>query len=423
MHTADCQSCHHQFTEELHRQRSTAPISFTLAPEFWFRHDHVDFEQLVAMAEGTLDSTTREIIDVHLKICGTCSEDVRSFFAFRKQSARDMEISYGPSSHASTRESISGLPWWQSFGWRPAYTVAAVALAAVVLVVVAMVIKRRSETLQAKKNEPSQISVVASPTPTNNNHASLPSPPSPEPSRSSDAAPSPTIDNSAAVAVLKDGLGEVTLDKSGQVAGLDEISSISRQEIAQALLTERIEEPEVLKTLGGGESNLRGSNNTARTIKLLYPTRRVIIEDRPMCRWESLAGASSYKVYVLDSRGNAIVTSEELAPTETKWTIKASLKRGEVFSWVVTAVVDGKEIVSPAASAPEMKFAVLSTKDAQELTRLKKTGSHLALGVFYARAGLLSEAEREFQQLVRLNPQSQLPRKLLRSVRSLPKSR
>jgi hypothetical protein len=308
-------------------------------------------------------------------------------------------------------------------GWKPTYAVAAVVLGVLALLITAFVLKQRSETLEAKKSEPTQINIVASPTPTSNNPASLLSPPSPEPSRSPNTAPSPTIVNSTTVAVLKDGLGEVTLDKSGQVAGLDEISSISRQEIAQAWSNERIERPEVLKTLGGGESNLRGSNNTITTIKLLYPARRVIIEDRPMCRWESLTGASSYKVYVLDSKGNAIATSEELAPTETKWTIKAALKRGEVFSWVVTAVVNGKEIVSPAASAPEMKFAVLSTKDAQELTHLKKTGSHLALGVFYARAGLLTEAEREFQQLVRLNPESQLPAKLLRSVRSLSASK
>lgn len=207
------------------------------------------------------------------------------------------------------------------------------------------------------------------------------------------------------------------------MAGLDEVSLVSRQEIAQALLIEGIERPEVLKALGGEESNLRGSNNSARTFKLLYPTRRVIIEDRPTCKWETLSGANSYKVYLLDSDGNTIAKSGELSPNETQWKIPASLKRGEVFSWVVTAVVDGKEIVSPDASAPEMKFAVLSIKDAQELSQLKKTGSHLALGIFYAKAGLLSEAEREFQQLVRLNPQSQLPAKLLRSVRSLPKSR
>lgn len=143
------------------------------------------------------------------------------------------------------------------------------------------------------------------------------------------------------------------------------------------------------------------------------------MEDRPVFKWESLAGASSYRVYVMDSKGNQVVKSQELVPTEMQWTAKSSLRRGEIFSWVVTGVVDGKEIVSPAASAPEMKFAVLSVNDVQELNQIKKTRSHLALGVFYAKAGLLTEAEREFLQLIQLNPQSQLPRKLLRSVRSL----
>jgi hypothetical protein len=419
VHVADCQSCHHQFTEKLREQKGSTPVSFTLAPKFWFRNDHIEFEQLVGLADEKLDGETREIIEIHSEVCGTCREDIRSFLAFRKQSAREMEVSYGPTGHMSPQKA-SGLPWWRGLGWKPTYAVAAVVLAALALVLTAFVLKRRSEPLEAKRNEPSQINIVASPTPASNNPATFPSPASPEPSRSPDVTSSPTIDNSY-VAALKDRPGEVTLDKSGHVAGLDEVSSIGRQEIAQALLTERFERPAVLKTLGGEESSLRG-NNTGRTFKLLYPTRRVIIEDRPVCRWESLTGASSYKVYVLDSKGNAVVASEELAPTETQWTVKSSLKRGEVFSWVVTAVVEGKEIVSPAASAPEMKFAVLSIKDAQELTQLKKTRSHLALGVFYAKAGLLMEAEREFQRLVRLNPQSQVPRKLLQSVRSLIKS-
>lgn len=397
-------------------------MSFTLAPEFWFRNDHVDYEHLVGLADDKLEAETRETIGIHSKVCETCREDIQSFLAFRKQSVQEMEVSYGPTGHTSPHIG-SELPWWRGLGWKPTYAVAAVVLAALALVITAFVLKRRSETLEAKKNEPSQINIVASPTPTNNNPASLLSTTNPEPSRSPDANPSPTIDNSTTVAVLKDGRGEVTLDESGRIEGLEEISSGSRQEIAQALLTERIEKPDVLKTLGGEESNLRGSNNSAKAFKLLYPTRRVIIEDRPICRWEGLSAASSYKVYLLDSTGNTIVTSGELSPTETQWRTPTSLKRGEVFSWVVTALVDGNEIVSPAASAPEMKFAVLSTKDAQELTQLKRTRSHLALGVFYARTGLLTEAEREFQQVVRLNPQSQLPRKLLRSVRSLRQSK
>ena len=88
----------------------------------------------------------------------------------------------------------------------------------------------------------------------------------------------------------------------------------------------------------------------------------------------------------------------------------------------MTALVDGKKVVSPSASAPEMKFAVLSTADFQELSRLKKSNSHLALGVFYAKVGLLNEAEREFERLVEINPQSELSRKLLQSVRTIKKA-
>jgi hypothetical protein len=57
-----------------------------------------------------------------------------------------------------------------------------------------------------------------------------------------------------------------------------------------------------------------------------------------------------------------------------------------------------------------------------ELNQLKKSDSHLALGIFYARVGLVTESEREFQKLVQLNPQSELPRRLLQSVRNLRKA-
>jgi hypothetical protein len=114
--------------------------------------------------------------------------------------------------------------------------------------------------------------------------------------------------------------------------------------------------------------------------------------------------------------------SEELPATQTQWKAPAGFRRGQIFSWVVTAVVDGKKVVSPSVSAPEMKFAILSAADFQELTRLKKSNSHLALGVFYARAGLLDETEREVQRLIELNPQSDLPRRLLQGVRRMRKA-
>jgi len=46
------------------------------------------------------------------------------------------------------------------------------------------------------------------------------------------------------------------------------------------------------------------------------------------------------------------------------------------------------------------RFA-LSFRDVEE-NQLKKTRSHLALGVFYVKAGMMTDAQREFQDLVNL---------------------
>lgn len=72
------------------------------------------------------------------------------------------------------------------------------------------------------------------------------------------------------------------------------------------------------------------------------------------------------------------------------------------------AVVDGKEVVLPGPSSSEMKFQVLPSSSLRELNLLKKTCSHLALGVFYTKVGMINAAKREFQNLVRSNPKSKV---------------
>src|SRR6185369_6950080 len=94
VHTTECQSCNQRFVEELRSQRGSTPFSFTLEPEFWFRDDHVDFDLLVELADKTLDEETKEIVNIHLKTCETCREDVRSFLASREATAREVNISY-----------------------------------------------------------------------------------------------------------------------------------------------------------------------------------------------------------------------------------------------------------------------------------------------------------------------------------------
>jgi hypothetical protein len=145
----------------------------------------------------------------------------------------------------------------------------------------------------------------------------------------------------------------------------------------------------------------------------------VIVSDRPTLRWEKASGARAYPVYVNDPAGHEVARSQELAPDRTEWLLPNPLKRGEIYIWTVVAVVDGKEIVSPGSAASEMKFQVLSISNLQELNLLNRTRSHLVLGIFYARVGLLAEAQREFQQLILLNPNSKVVSNLLRRARLL----
>jgi len=408
VHTTECQSCHERFVEELKRQRGSTPFNFTLEPEFWFQHDHVNFEQLVALADKTLDQDTEEIINIHLKTCESCREDVRSFLAYRNATAREMNVSFGPINYESTYD-VPTRRWWQRFQTRPAYAVAAIVFVVIAVLIGVIALNRRSGPLEANKQEHENPDIERSPGVSSSPAPSVVSSPS-------------SGANSEKVAILKDSLGEVTIAKNGRITGLDELPENNRQYIARAAVSEQLEPADVLRHLSGEQSGLRGNDNGRQGFRLLYPVRRVVIADRPLFRWESLSGVSSYRVYVLDVNGNPVDESEELPPTKTQWKAPAPLPRGQVFSWTVVAVVDGKKVVSPSASAPEMKFAVLSAENFQELTSLKKSNSHLALGVFYARAGLLNEAEREFQSLLKLNPQSELARKLLQSVRSIRKA-
>ena len=403
VHTTECQSCNQQFIEALKRQRSSKPFKFTLAPEFWFGHDHLDFDQLVGLADNTFDKETLEIINIHLSSCETCREDVRSFLAFQDATAREISISYIPT-YVEASDHRQPAPWWQLLQTRPGYSVAAIVLLAIAVIIGVIGLSGKFGSPEANKQDQANADLGRSPGLSPSSAPNVVSNPS-------------SVDDSAKVAVLDAG-GEVTIDTNGRVTGLDQVSETSRQYVAQASLSRRIEPADVLRHLSGEQSGLRSSYNGPNGFRLLYPARSVVVENQPVFRWEGLPDASSYRVYAFDANGNQVAQSEELSPTQTQWRALAPLRRGQIFSWVATAVVNGKNVVSPSASAPEMKFAVLSTADFKELTSLKKAKSHLALGVFYARAGLLDEAERELESLIKLNPQSELPRNLLQSVRA-----
>src|SRR5882724_4490411 len=424
-HLDVCPSCNQQFAEMLQSRRGSEPVKIALAPEFWLRHEHVDFEQLVAIVDNKLDETDREMVDIHLGSCPTCQGDLRSFLAFRKEIEPELSVRYGLRTPTMPRGRTLPWSWSRSVIRNPVYAAAAVILIAVSLVIGVIVLRQRSSVLEASKNPTPQ----ASPTPilsgggteAVSSPAITPAIASNSPTPSREPTPKKSGENTApqteTVVALNDGRGTVTIDKNGKVSGLEDLPSDTKRDVVSALTAQRIEPAAITANLAPESATLRSNGNKGAPFRLLAPGRSVVIEDSPTFKWEPLYGASAYRVYVLDSRGHQVAKSGDLASTLTQWSSTA-LDRGNIYSWVVVAVVDGKEIVSPGASASAMKFQVLASIDLHKLNQLKRTRSHLVLGVFYANVGLLGEAEREFQELVRLNPDDNVAKKLLRIVRS-----
>jgi hypothetical protein len=317
-----------------------------------------------------------------------------------------LKVSYAPV-QKEQRPKSSLVSWWRGLRWKPIYSAALVVIGIALVIGAALLLNRRPENQEAQNQPRPQVSPTLSP---DSRTASVPTPTSSE-------LP-PEKQSSAPLISLSDSSGAVSIDKSGNVVGLDNVPPSSRDEIKQILVAENITPPAILKELGGNEGSLRGGS-TKQPFSLKSPLRTVIVSDRPVFRWNKMPGAASYTVYVTDASGREVSKSEALPSESTQWHLPKTLLRGKVYMWSVVAIVDGKEIVSPDPSAPELKFQVLSASNLKELTALKKSNSHLALGVFYSRVGMMAESQGEFERLRRLNPASEKLRALLNRIRAI----
>jgi hypothetical protein len=221
------------------------------------------------------------------------------------------------------------------------------------------------------------------------------------------------------VAQLNDGEGVLSLDQEGKLSGADTLPPAYQNLVKKALTSQRIERSSQLQGLTRPPSSLMDSDNQSREFSVLEPVGSVSWADRPAFRWSAMEGATGYVVEVYDDQFKLAASSPQL--TNRSWAIPQPLPRGKIYSWQVKAIKDGQEITSPRPPAPQAKFRILDQAKASELARAKRTytSSHLTLGLLYADAGLLKEAEQEFRLLLRSNPNSPVARTLLRQVQSL----
>lgn len=448
-HLASCGTCQEQLRLTHRERKADARLSFTLAPEALLRHEHLQYEQLAQYLDGGLDAEERGILDLHLRACVSCREDVHSLREFRRQIAPEMSVSYAPAGQTPEREAVRHAAGW--FGWwKPAYAAAAVAVLVIALVAALSLKDRRGDGRQAQVLRPASESKASGPEekPTaapqmiaNDNVAPVATvaqangnsgnttPPAVKSPRIAPAQAQPqsperrTTRNPLTPAVtvteLNDGDRKITIDSAGNVTGLDQLSPADLQLVKETLVAQNVSRPAELAELVGAQGALRGTTTVGQSFRLLSPARAVIASDRPTFKWEAVPGATGYRVYVGDADNREAASSGELPASSTEWTPGAPLPRGRVYAWVVVAKVNGGDVTAPAASQPEMKFKVLSSEALRDLSKLQSGGrSHLALGIYYARAGMLEEAEREFTALARQNPKSPVAEKLLQRVRS-----
>src|SRR6185295_4931918 len=412
-HLAGCEICRQRLDDEQCLQAAGQSLRRDLEATGL---THITYEQLVLYVDGGLDQTDDEIVDSHLKLCEPCSAELNELRAFATETAAYPAKEYGPRSPPSVGQKLlrflKGLRERAEGSWRtPAFwlpvEIASLALV-VALLVWAGVLRSRSSQLQmaldAERQENEKLkqdhqAAIASVTDLQNQLAQL---------------KSPELTVSSNVVTLNDGPGQVTLDENGNLAG---VPAEYQQTVKQTLTSQQIGTPHMLSELIGKSCVLMGPAEEGHPIALLIPVGTVVMGVRPVFRWRPLAGAEGYVVKIYDADFNEVAASPQLIGTV--WTATRSLERGRTYTWQLTARAGNKEIVSPIKPAPDAKFMVLNQTKAGELARAKNASgnSHLTLGILYAESGLLDDAEREFQALLRANPQSTLVRKLLRIVR------
>ena len=344
--------------------------------------EHLSFEQMSGHVDGRLDAVDSSIVELHLEDCAGCRREVAGLRAVRDEMQGAREVRSGP------------VPFWRS--WKllvPAFGV----LAAVAIF-----------WLARPGIEPGPVNdMVALPLPEGT--------PPPAPTDLPPASPTPTQERSPELAsVLNDAGGTIGIDEKGEIAGVAALPPRMRDAVKHALSDGAVAVGQGVERAGG----VLMGNAEGVPVGLAYPVGEVVLPQRPRFRWKPAAGATAYRVRVFDDAFNEVLSSPEI--TGTEWKGAKALARGRSYRWQVTATVDGKEVISPVRPAPDAVFRIVDSAAAEDIEAVKRQhpNSDLLLGLAYARAGMKAEAEREFNSLLRRNPNSETARRLLRQVRS-----
>jgi hypothetical protein len=403
-HVTKCESCLRRILPAEDLALAYSEVTESLLPDRMEKPFHLSNKELRDYAGGTIDQTDRIIFESHLDICGQCSEALQSL-------AASPPIEKQSDSRSTKRSDVA--PEEVSPQWRPAVLFTPGRAIAAALITACLLLALFVWQRRYLQNSDQTTRTSESPTPSV-------SPPSKSPTQQESevaGADHPADDQSEIIATLKDNGRKIELDRTGKLIGLEELPEANRSLVRTALTAKSLPKPDVLDKLTAPSITLMDPTARENSFGLIGPLGTVIVSNHPNLRWKPLDGATSYTVSVFDADFNRVARSAPQAATQ--WTTPI-LHRGMIYSWEVVAMKDGQEVRSPVAPAPRAQFKVLEAEKLSELTNQKqhKPVSHLALGLTYARFGLLTEAEEQLQVLAKENPDSVIAKRLLQMVKN-----
>jgi hypothetical protein len=186
---------------------------------------------------------------------------------------------------------------------------------------------------------------------------------------------------------------------------------------AASLASERsiVEVPEFVHTLRPEPSVLAGEAAKEAGFRLIAPVGTAVEEDTPMLQWTPYPTATSYRIVLATADGDEVLLSKEISADQQSWKPAAPLDREKTFRWEVEAL-RGDQILAKAPNPPESdaRFRIISEAAVAELAqaRVDAHEGHMELGLAYARAGLITKAQEEFDALAKADPSSPMSEKL-----------
>jgi anti-sigma factor RsiW len=375
-HVGGCEACQARIASPAELEAGVHTVRFALNAEAG--SSHLSYDEIAAYADQKMAAAERVALEAHAADCRSCADDLYEIRMLRSELEAPRAVAR-PSSWAA---------FWRAVqGWKGALALAGAVCALLLFVLLRAPIQQNTKLAQGGL---------------------------PDASTSSNPVPPPPTGS-----VIRDGTRVLSVTTGGTIAGLGALPAPYRMFLEQAMAQKRIEPAASLADLAPNGGVLLGASTPPMPGKLLAPLATVVESQRPVFRWQPIAGAV-YRISVYGDGYEMVASSDWISGTE--WQITKPLRRGMLYSWQLNVRPSGSaEFTIPTPPAAEARFRILGEAEAAEigLARSDWSDSHLVLGVLYARAGLLDEAERELGVLRQQNPASEDVASLQASVARL----